>query len=197
MNLTTVQYHRCWDILWNNSKELKQSSLSVQNNNISAVSDDTFCKRNNTYYIRPNMNEIRMDGNPVNLAQYPNSFTCLKSLPIGRYHWNVANMFSVLSLKYVMGWFSLLWVTQSLKLYFTTKTGWFPCLYVVPVTQTLPDSLSVHLCIMVKFVSRLAFNSDWLWIITCPTVHKIPLVIKSTAFENHFTEKWSKVPPFS
>ncbi|XP_063071144.1 osteoglycin, paralog a [Engraulis encrasicolus] len=60
--------------------------LHLQNNNISSVSDDTFCKGNNTYYIRPNMNEIRMDGNPVNLAQYPNSFTCLKSLPIGNYH---------------------------------------------------------------------------------------------------------------
>ncbi|XP_041945215.1 osteoglycin, paralog a [Alosa sapidissima] len=60
--------------------------LHLQNNNISSISDDTFCKGNNTYYIRPNMNEIRLDGNPVNLAQYPNSFTCLKSLPIGRYH---------------------------------------------------------------------------------------------------------------
>ncbi|KAL2091517.1 hypothetical protein ACEWY4_013780 [Coilia grayii] len=59
--------------------------LHLQNNNISSVSVDTFCKGNNTYYIRPNMNEIRMDGNPVNLAQYPDSFTCLKVLPIGRY----------------------------------------------------------------------------------------------------------------
>lgn len=57
----------------------------IQNNNISTVSADTFCKSNNTYYIRPNMNEIRMDGNPVILAQYPNSFICLQSLPIGRY----------------------------------------------------------------------------------------------------------------
>lgn len=59
--------------------------LHLQNNNISAVTADTFCKSNNTYYIRPNMNEIRMDGNPIILAQYPNSFTCLPSLPIGRY----------------------------------------------------------------------------------------------------------------
>ncbi|KAK1799746.1 hypothetical protein P4O66_006280 [Electrophorus voltai] len=60
--------------------------LHIQNNNISTVNTDTFCKSNDTYYIRPNMNEIRMDGNPVILAQYPNSFTCLQSLPIGRYH---------------------------------------------------------------------------------------------------------------
>lgn len=59
--------------------------LHLQNNNISSVTDDTFCKGNNTYYIRPNMIEIRMDGNPVLLAQYPNSFICLKSLPIGRW----------------------------------------------------------------------------------------------------------------
>lgn len=60
---------------------------SIQNNNISAVTADTFCKSNDTYYIRSNMNEIRMDGNPIILAQYPNSFTCLPSLPIGRYQW--------------------------------------------------------------------------------------------------------------
>ncbi|XP_062842831.1 osteoglycin, paralog a [Trichomycterus rosablanca] len=58
----------------------------IQNNAISTLSTDTFCKSNDTYYIRPNLNEIRMDGNPVVLAQYPNSFTCLQSLPIGRYH---------------------------------------------------------------------------------------------------------------
>ncbi|XP_030632255.1 osteoglycin, paralog a [Chanos chanos] len=60
--------------------------LHLHNNNISTVSTDTFCKGNDTYYIRPNLNEIRMDGNPVILAQYPNSFTCLQSLPVGKYH---------------------------------------------------------------------------------------------------------------
>ncbi|XP_060766609.1 osteoglycin, paralog a [Neoarius graeffei] len=61
-------------------------TFHIQNNNISAITTDTFCKSNNTYYIRPNINEIRMDGNPVILAQYPNSFVCLQSLPVGRYH---------------------------------------------------------------------------------------------------------------
>ncbi|KAI4885948.1 hypothetical protein NFI96_027872 [Prochilodus magdalenae] len=61
------------------------SILHLQNNNISTVNSDTFCKSNDTYYIRPNLNEIRMDGNPVVLAQYPNSFTCLQTLPTGRY----------------------------------------------------------------------------------------------------------------
>ncbi|XP_064161982.1 osteoglycin, paralog a [Anguilla rostrata] len=60
-------------------------TVHLQNNNIAAVSDETFCKGNNTYYIRPNINEIRMEGNPVILGKYPNSFTCLSSLPIGQY----------------------------------------------------------------------------------------------------------------
>ncbi|XP_026996604.2 osteoglycin, paralog a [Tachysurus fulvidraco] len=57
----------------------------IQNNNISSVTADTFCKRNDTYYIRPNINEIRMDGNPVILAKDPNIFICLQILPVGRY----------------------------------------------------------------------------------------------------------------
>ncbi|MBN3308709.1 OMD protein, partial [Amia calva] len=60
--------------------------LHLHNNNITTITDETFCKGNNTRYIRANMDQIRLDGNPVILAQYPNSFTCLKSLPIGRYY---------------------------------------------------------------------------------------------------------------
>ncbi|XP_010873260.1 osteoglycin, paralog a [Esox lucius] len=59
--------------------------LHLQNNNITDVSADTFCKSNNTYYVRPNLIEVRMDGNPVLLSKHPNIFTCLKSLPIGKY----------------------------------------------------------------------------------------------------------------
>uniref|UniRef100_A0A667XRF0 Mimecan n=1 Tax=Myripristis murdjan TaxID=586833 RepID=A0A667XRF0_9TELE len=60
--------------------------VHLQNNNITEISADTFCKGNDTYYLRPNLSEVRMDGNPVLLSKYPNSFTCLKSLPIGRYN---------------------------------------------------------------------------------------------------------------
>jgi len=59
--------------------------MPLQNNNITEISTDTFCKGNNTYYLRPNLNEVRLDGNPVVLSKYPNSCTCLKALPIGRY----------------------------------------------------------------------------------------------------------------
>nr|XP_056707093.1 mimecan [Euleptes europaea] len=57
--------------------------LHLQNNNITSISDDTFCKNNNTRYVRNRMDEIRMEGNPVILGKYPNAFMCLKMLPIG------------------------------------------------------------------------------------------------------------------
>ncbi|TRY93935.1 hypothetical protein DNTS_035535 [Danionella cerebrum] len=59
--------------------------VHLHNNNITSLTDDTFCRGNGTRYIRYNMQEVRMDGNPITLAQHPNSFTCLKSLPIGHY----------------------------------------------------------------------------------------------------------------
>lgn len=60
-------------------------TLHLQNNNITDVNVDTFCRSNNTYYLRPSLNEVRLDGNPVVLSKYPDSFTCMKVLPIGRY----------------------------------------------------------------------------------------------------------------
>lgn len=59
--------------------------FSMQNNNITTLTDETFCKGNDTHYIRYNMLEVRLDGNPVILAQHPNSFICLRALPIGLY----------------------------------------------------------------------------------------------------------------
>ncbi|XP_019952206.1 osteoglycin, paralog a [Paralichthys olivaceus] len=59
--------------------------LHLQNNNITLVNKDTFCKSNDTYYLRLSLSEVRMDGNPVMLSKYPDSFTCMKVLPVGRY----------------------------------------------------------------------------------------------------------------
>ncbi|KAM9759881.1 osteoglycin, paralog a [Menidia menidia] len=59
--------------------------LHLQNNNITEINTDTFCKSNNTYYLRPSLSEVRMDGNPVVLSKYPDSFTCMKVLPVGQY----------------------------------------------------------------------------------------------------------------
>ncbi|XP_041837237.1 osteoglycin, paralog a [Melanotaenia boesemani] len=59
--------------------------LHLQNNNITEVNIDTFCKSDDNYYLRPSLTEVRMDGNPVVLSKYPDSFTCMKVLPVGRY----------------------------------------------------------------------------------------------------------------
>uniref|UniRef100_A0A3B5MMG4 Mimecan n=1 Tax=Xiphophorus couchianus TaxID=32473 RepID=A0A3B5MMG4_9TELE len=59
--------------------------LHLQDNNITEVNTDTFCKSDNSYYLRLSLSEVRMDGNPVVLSKYPDSFTCMKVLPVGRY----------------------------------------------------------------------------------------------------------------
>ncbi|KAM6468187.1 mimecan [Liasis olivaceus] len=60
--------------------------LHLQFNNITSITDETFCKGNNqTRYVRQRMDEIRMEGNPVILGKYPNAFICLKTLPVGQY----------------------------------------------------------------------------------------------------------------
>ncbi|TSM04867.1 Mimecan [Bagarius yarrelli] len=59
--------------------------VHLHNNNITTMTDETFCKGNDTHYIRYKLQEVRLDGNPMILAQHPNSFICLRSLPIGLY----------------------------------------------------------------------------------------------------------------
>ncbi|XP_063065414.1 osteoglycin, paralog b [Engraulis encrasicolus] len=59
--------------------------VHLQNNNIATVTDETFCKGNNTYYIRYTLEEIRLDRNPVDLSKHQESFNCLRSLPFGLY----------------------------------------------------------------------------------------------------------------
>ncbi|XP_077385983.1 osteoglycin, paralog a [Festucalex cinctus] len=63
----------------------KVRTLHLQNNNITDVNINTFCRSNDTYYLRPSLSEVRLDGNPVVLSKYPDSFTCMTVLPIGRY----------------------------------------------------------------------------------------------------------------
>ncbi|XP_037107770.1 osteoglycin, paralog a [Syngnathus acus] len=60
-------------------------TLHLQNNNITDINIDTFCRSNDTYYLRPSLTEVRLDGNPLVLSKYPDSFMCMKVLPIGRY----------------------------------------------------------------------------------------------------------------
>ncbi|XP_037629865.1 osteoglycin, paralog b [Sebastes umbrosus] len=58
-------------------------AVHLHNNKISTITDETFCKGNTSHYIRTNMDEVRLEGNPVTLSNHPNSFICLQSLPIG------------------------------------------------------------------------------------------------------------------
>lgn len=60
--------------------------VHLHNNKISTITDETFCKGNTSYYIRSNMYEVRLDGNPIVLSKHPNSFICLQALPIGWYN---------------------------------------------------------------------------------------------------------------
>ncbi|KAM7092138.1 mimecan isoform 1-T2 [Molossus nigricans] len=59
--------------------------IHLQFNNITSITDDTFCKANDTRYIRNHIEEIRLEGNPIILGKHPNSFICLKRLPVGSY----------------------------------------------------------------------------------------------------------------
>uniref|UniRef100_A0ABK0M5J2 Mimecan n=1 Tax=Rattus norvegicus TaxID=10116 RepID=A0ABK0M5J2_RAT len=44
--------------------------IHLQFNSISSITDDTFCKANDTRYIRERMEEIRLEGNPIALGKH-------------------------------------------------------------------------------------------------------------------------------
>ncbi|MCJ8742990.1 hypothetical protein PDJAM_G00088570 [Pangasius djambal] len=58
-------------------------SLHLQNNNIQMIHEDTFCKQNDLNYIRMALEDIRLDGNPVNLSRTPQAYVCLPRIPVG------------------------------------------------------------------------------------------------------------------
>ncbi|KAL4622389.1 epiphycan-like [Arapaima gigas] len=58
--------------------------LHLQYNNIQSLQEDTFCNRNDLTYLRRALEDIRLDGNPVNLSRYPQAYFCLPRLPVGR-----------------------------------------------------------------------------------------------------------------
>ncbi|XP_069485362.1 epiphycan [Ambystoma mexicanum] len=59
-------------------------SLHLQDNNIQELHEDTFCNVNDVSYARRALEDIRLDGNPINLSNTPQAFMCLPRLPIGR-----------------------------------------------------------------------------------------------------------------
>ncbi|MEQ2264940.1 hypothetical protein XENORESO_022169 [Xenotaenia resolanae] len=58
-------------------------SLHLQHNNIQMMHEDTFCNLNNFNYIRNALEDIRLDGNPINLSKTPQAYICLPRIPIG------------------------------------------------------------------------------------------------------------------
>lgn len=58
-------------------------SLHLQNNNIQMMHDDTFCNPHDLNYIRNPLEDIRLDGNPINLSRTPQAFICLPRIPVG------------------------------------------------------------------------------------------------------------------
>ncbi|XP_054837575.1 opticin [Eublepharis macularius] len=61
-------------------------SLHLQNNNIQIMHEDTFCNSRDHGYIRQALEDIRLDGNPINLSLFPNAYFCLPRLPIGHFY---------------------------------------------------------------------------------------------------------------
>ncbi|XP_072504248.1 opticin [Notamacropus eugenii] len=61
-------------------------SLHLQNNHIQTIPEDTFCDTQDHKHIRRALEDIRLDGNPINLSLFPNAYFCLPRLPIGSYN---------------------------------------------------------------------------------------------------------------
>ncbi|NXE50342.1 OPT protein, partial [Casuarius casuarius] len=61
-------------------------SLHLQNNNIQTMQEDTFCDSRDHSHIRRALEDIRLDGNPINLSLFPDAYFCLPRLPTGRFH---------------------------------------------------------------------------------------------------------------
>ncbi|GAB1295523.1 Epiphycan [Apodemus speciosus] len=60
-------------------------ALHLQNNDILEMHEDTFCNVKNLTYVRKALEDIRLDGNPINLSKTPQAYMCLPRLPIGSF----------------------------------------------------------------------------------------------------------------
>uniref|UniRef100_A0A673SQV0 Opticin n=1 Tax=Suricata suricatta TaxID=37032 RepID=A0A673SQV0_SURSU len=59
-------------------------SLHLQNNMIETIQRDAFCDTEEHKHSRRRLEDIRLDGNPVNLGLFPGAYFCLPRLPTGR-----------------------------------------------------------------------------------------------------------------
>lgn len=58
---------------------------SFQNNVIERVQRDAFCDPEAHRHTRRRLEDVRLDGNPVNLGLFPSAYFCLPRLPTGRF----------------------------------------------------------------------------------------------------------------
>ncbi|XP_061641919.1 opticin isoform X2 [Phyllopteryx taeniolatus] len=58
-------------------------SESFKGNNIQSLHEDTFCDSHDRYFIRRNLEDIRLDGNPLDMNLFPQAYVCLPRLPVG------------------------------------------------------------------------------------------------------------------
>ncbi|XP_072307943.1 opticin [Eucyclogobius newberryi] len=57
--------------------------LHLQNNNIQSLHVETFCNSHDPTFIRPRLEDIRLDGNPLNIHLFAAAYSCLPRLPVG------------------------------------------------------------------------------------------------------------------
>ncbi|KAJ8259481.1 hypothetical protein GJAV_G00169820 [Gymnothorax javanicus] len=60
--------------------------LHLQYNNIQTLHADTFCNSHSPDYVRRPLEDIRLDGNPIILSHFVQSYICLPRIPVGRMH---------------------------------------------------------------------------------------------------------------
>uniref|UniRef100_A0A286XF67 Opticin n=1 Tax=Cavia porcellus TaxID=10141 RepID=A0A286XF67_CAVPO len=64
---------------------LSLRSLHLQNNMIETMPSDAFCDLEEHRHTRRLLEDIRLDGNPIDLSLFPSAYFCLPRLPIGRF----------------------------------------------------------------------------------------------------------------
>ncbi|XP_037593255.1 opticin [Cebus imitator] len=64
---------------------LSLRSLHLQNNLIETMQRDVFCDPEEDKYTRRQLEDVRLDGNPINLSLFPSAYFCLPRLPVGCY----------------------------------------------------------------------------------------------------------------
>lgn len=52
---------------------------------IETMGRDAFCDTGERRHERRRLEDIRLDGNPINLSLFPEAYFCLPRLPVGRY----------------------------------------------------------------------------------------------------------------